>query len=90
MCKRTDICKDDCIGNYIDIYRAMRRAVYKDVCTGVYLIDRLIDRMGVYIDVCMGDHVDIGRAVYRAVYRAVRADNYRAFLVYQCCVLVEL
>ena len=27
---------------------------------------------------------------YRAVYRAVRVDNYRTFLVYQCCVLVEL
>jgi hypothetical protein len=30
--------------------------------------------MGVYT----GDHIDI----YRAIYRAVRADNYRAFLVY--------
>jgi hypothetical protein len=34
----------------------------------------------------MGDCADI----YRAVYGAVRVDNYRAFLVYQCCVLVEL
>ena len=36
--------------------------------------------------VCMGNRVD----VYRAVYGAVRADNYGAFLVYQCYVLVEL
>ena len=34
----------------------------------------------------MGDRVDIRRAVYGAVY----ADDYRAFLVYQYCVLVEL
>ena len=34
----------------------------------------------------MGDHVDI----YRAVYRAIYIDNYKAILVYQCCVLVEL
>jgi len=38
--------------------------------------------MGVYT----GDYVDVRRAVYRAVY----VDNYRAFLVYQCYVLVEL
>ena len=38
--------------------------------------------MGVYT----GDCAD----VYRAIYRAVYADDYRAFLVYQCCVLVEL
>jgi len=36
--------------------------------------------------VCTGDRVD----VCRAVYGAVRADDYTAFLVYQCCVLVEL
>ena len=33
-----------------------------------------------------GDRVD----VYRAIYRAVCIDDYRAFLVYQCCMLVEL
>jgi hypothetical protein len=33
-----------------------------------------------------GDRADVRRAVYRAV----RVDDYRAFLVYQCCVLVEL
>ena len=33
-----------------------------------------------------GDRADVRRAVYRAV----RADDYIAFLVYQCCVLVEL
>ena len=37
--------------------------------------------MGVYT----GDYID----VYRAVYRDSCIDNYRAFLVYQCCVLVE-
>ena len=34
----------------------------------------------------MSDCADI----YRAVYRAIYVDNYRAFLVYQYCVLVEL
>jgi hypothetical protein len=38
--------------------------------------------MGIY----MGDYVNI----YRAVYGAIYIDNYRAFLVYQCCVLVKL
>ena len=38
--------------------------------------------MGIYT----GDHADI----YKAVYGAIYIDNYRAFLVYQCCVLVEL
>ena len=38
--------------------------------------------MGIYT----GDRVDICRAVYRAIY----VDNYRAFLVYQCCELVKL
>src|SRR6266550_748492 len=37
-------------------------------------------------DVRMGDRADVRRAVYRAV----RADDYRAFLVYQCCMLAEL
>ena len=36
--------------------------------------------------VCIGNYTDVCRAVYRAVY----IDDYRAFLVYQCCVLVEL
>jgi hypothetical protein len=36
--------------------------------------------------ICMGDHTDI----YRAIYGAIYVDDYRAFLVYQCCVLVEL
>ena len=35
--------------------------------------------------VCTGDRADVCRAVYGAIY-----INYRAFLVYQCCVLVEL
>ena len=34
----------------------------------------------------MGDRADVRRAVYRAVY----VDDYRAFLVYQCCMLVKL
>jgi hypothetical protein len=38
-----DIYRDDCIGNYMDVYRAMRRAVrkavYRDVCMGVYTGD---------------------------------------------------
>ena len=38
------------------------------------------------IGVCTGDRAD----VCRAVYGAVRADDYRAFLVYQYCVLVKL
>ena len=58
----------------------------------------MIDYMGVCMDVCMvvrmgvrmgvrtGDRADVRRAIYRAV----RADDYRAFLAYQCCVLVEL
>jgi len=50
----------------MDVYRAVRRAVCKEV----------------YI----GDCVDVCRAVCRAIY----IDDYRAFLVYQCCVLVEL
>ena len=37
-----------------------------------------------------GDRVDDHIDVYRAVRRAVRVDNYRAFLVYQYCMLVEL
>jgi hypothetical protein len=42
--------------------------------------------MGVCMGVRTGDRADVRRAVCRAV----RVDNYRAFLVYQCCVLVEL
>ena len=38
--------------------------------------------MGIYT----GNRADI----YRAVYRAIYINDYRAFLVYQCCVLVEL
>ena len=42
------------------------------------LIDRSIDR-------------SCGRSCRRLIVRmGVRADDYRAFLVYQCCVLVEL
>ena len=33
-----------------------------------------------------GNRVDVRGAVYRAVC----VDDYRAFLVYQCCMLVEL
>jgi len=33
-----------------------------------------------------GDCADVRRAVYRAIY----IDNYRAFLVYHYCILVEL
>ena len=36
--------------------------------------------------ICIGDCIDI----YKAVYRAIYIDNYRAILVYQCCVLVKL
>ena len=36
--------------------------------------------------ICTGDRADICRAVYGAI----NVDDYRAFLVYQCCVLVEL
>ena len=32
--------------------------------------------------VCPGDRADVCRAVYGAIY----VDDYRAFLVYQCCV----
>ena len=39
-----------------------------------------------YIDIYMGNCVD----VYRAVYRTIHADNYKAFLVYQCYILGEL
>jgi hypothetical protein len=28
--------------------------------------------------------------VYRAVYRAIYTDDYKAFLIYQCCVLIKL
>ena len=28
--------------------------------------------------------------IYRAVYKAIRVDNYRTFLIYQCCILVEI
>jgi hypothetical protein len=31
-----------------------------------------------------------GMDVYKGVYIGDRADDYRAFLVYQCCVLVGL
>jgi hypothetical protein len=40
----------------------------------------------IYRAIYIGNYVDI----YRAVYRAIYTDNYRAFLVYQCCVLVKL
>ena len=43
-------------------------------------------RMGVHMGVYTGDRADVRRAVYRAV----PVDDYRAFLVYQYCVLVEL
>jgi len=42
--------------------------------------------MGVRIGVRTGDYADVRRAVCRAAY----IDNYRAFLVYQYCILVEL
>ena len=42
------------------------------------------------MDICTGDRADIYRAVYGAVYGAIYVDGYRTFLVYQCCVVVEL
>jgi len=36
----------------------------------------------VHSGVWLIDHID--------VYRAVRVDDYRVFLIYQCCVLEEL
>ena len=38
------------------------------------------------MDICTGDRAH----VYRAVYGAIYVDSYRTFLVYQCCVVVEL